>query len=200
MEHAGSQHIEPVVFGTAFEGLLVRGLGARLTPQAKVELRAIGVDLDKAYAPAYTPEQWVETIEIAARRVFPGKPAAEAHFEIGRIFMQGLERTLIGKAIFAYGRLVGPRRMLGRLTKGFRSSNNYLETQVEERPDGLFVVTRATAEAWPKLKGHPETSPHYMRGIVYECLLASGAKDARVEIVEYTPEQRIIRLKVDITG
>jgi uncharacterized protein (TIGR02265 family) len=196
MAQAEPRIVEPATFGTAFEGLLQRGLGRKLTPQAKEELRAIGVDPDKEYAPAYTPEQWVKTLEIATRTVFPGMPAAEANFELGRIFIRGLERTLIGKAVFAYGRFVGTRRMLDRLTTGFRSSTNYLESQIEEAPEGLFVTTRVPATVWPKLKGRPEASPHYMRGILFECLMLCGLKDVRVELMGYEPEQRTTRFKL----
>jgi len=196
MGQAGPRVVEPAVFGTAFEGLLERGLGAKLTPQAKEELRGLGVDADKPFAAAYRPEQWVKTIEIAARAVFPGQPADEAQFELGRIFMRGLERTIMGKAIFAYGRVVGVRRMLGRMTTAFRSTNNYLESQVDETPEGLFLETRIPSAVWPKLQGRPQASPHYMRGILHQSLELSGLKDVRVDLIQHDPAQRITRFKL----
>ena len=57
---------EKLWFSQAIEGLFIRGLGARLTPDVRAKISAEGIDLGKLQ-PAYPIEQ----IHRAARAVLP---------------------------------------------------------------------------------------------------------------------------------
>ena len=47
------------------------------------------------------------------------------------MFWSGYEKTLVGSALTAMLRVLGPKRTLERMTRNFRTANNYTEVTVE---------------------------------------------------------------------
>lgn len=155
-----------IVFDTTIEALFVRALNGRLNPQTKARLREAGLDVDKKLLPAYTFEQWKNFLAIGAEGAFPHLAPEQAHQELGRLLIDGYRSTFIGRALFPLLNLLGPRRGLDRLSRSFRSGNNYTETRFVE-------VGANTYDLWMN-----ETTdyPQFMQGILLE-----GTRDFKVD-------------------
>ncbi len=190
---------EPVVFDQSFEALLVRVIGDRLTPAARTRLLGAGIDVAKLQV-AYSVAQWCTALDVAIAVLHPGLAEDAAHFLIGQELMWGLERTLAGKALFALGRLMGAQRMLERMTRNFRTSNNYLEADLQPHPGGGQVLTtRVMPALLSKLVGAPVVNPHHVRGLLFAAMSIAGAKDVSVELLSADPVLRVNRYLIRMT-
>jgi len=102
----------------------IEGLGEKVTPQLLAQLEERGVDLAKL-PPAMPVEIWATHMDFIRSRVFPQLEREEGLRFIGRSFIEGWKRTLVGSAVSALLKLVGPARTLPRLTRTFRTSDNF---------------------------------------------------------------------------
>jgi uncharacterized protein (TIGR02265 family) len=163
--------MEPVVFSHSVEGL-VRAMGPALDVAAKSRLRALGLDLERPLAPAYPLPVWVEVMRFAAALVAPGKNEPDQMTELGRRFIDGYEQTLVGKAMLATLRLLGPRRTLERMSRNFRSGNNYTEAK-------LVAHAPTDVELWlSRVK-----EPAFYAGMLQAALARTGARELNVSVV-----------------
>jgi uncharacterized protein (TIGR02265 family) len=155
---------EKVVFEQAIEGLFVRALGPRLTPDCKARLKVLGLDVDAKLLPAYSFDVWMKALEVVSSELYPTQPLPEAMFKVGSLLIAGYQETFLGRAVLGMIRVLGPRRMLMRATQNFRSANNYTESRVTD-------VDAKTVELWMN-----EVGPHptFTAGIVYGALAATG--------------------------
>ncbi len=163
----------PVVFSQAVEGLL-RAIGSRLDDTAKDKLRALGLDPRARLEPAYQLAVWTEVMRYGATLVAPGKPASEQMFELGRRFIEGYAETLVGKAMLTAIRVFGPRRTLERMSRNFRSGNNYTETKLEPVGPTEF-----------KLWFNEVKEPEFYRGMLSAGVERAGAKGLEVKTVSH---------------
>lgn len=161
---------ERLWFSHAVEGLFGRGLGARLTPEAKAAARDAGIDVDKL-AVAYTAETMERACRAVAPFVLPGLDDDASFFELGRIFMHGYSSTLIGAAMVGVMKVIGARRSLERMTKNFRTGGNYIDTKVT-------VHGPQSVELWFNDVG---TMPGFFRGVITGGGELINATDMRVE-------------------
>lgn len=166
---------QKVVFAHTVEGLFVQALSDRLTPTAKERLKAAGLDLARAFAPAYPEEQFHRWVRIAAEEVFPGVSSDDALERVGESLVTGYEKTMMGKAVMATVRMLGPKRMLERTTHNFRSATNYLETKLK--------AVEGSSNTYELVINETSGVPHYFGGIMLQALRVAGAKDSRVDIV-----------------
>ncbi|MFN7132557.1 MAG: DUF2378 family protein [Myxococcales bacterium] len=155
-----------IVFDTTVEALFVRALNGKLPPSAKDALKKAGLDVDSKLLPAYTFEQWKQFLAIGAKGAFPHLEPRMAHQALGRLLIDGYRNTFIGRALFPLLNLLGPRRGLDRLSRSFRSGNNYTETRfVEVGPNTYDLWMNETTEY-----------PEFMQGILLE-----GTRDFKVD-------------------
>ncbi|HEY0882059.1 MAG TPA: DUF2378 family protein, partial [Archangium sp.] len=96
-----------------------------LTPAIKDSLRSKGLDLDKPLRPGYPAADFHKWVELVAAAVFPEDRRDEAIRKIGHRAVSGLEEGLVGKALSAGLKLIGPRRSLQRVERIFKNNNNY---------------------------------------------------------------------------
>src|SRR5947209_2181968 len=118
-----------VVFGPSVEALL-RAFGPPFDPRALAALKSLGVDPERPMA-AYPLELYMQMLAALVNVHFPGMAEDAQYFEMGRAFIRGFERTLIGRAQLGVLRLIGPRRTLERLTRSFRAANNYALAELQ---------------------------------------------------------------------
>jgi len=181
---------EPVVFGTSIEALVERALRGRMTPQASSGIQALGIDLRKLRV-AYDYPTWVKLQQLLVDLFYPSLPRDQAMRQLGQDYMKGLEQTLVGKAIFAMSRLSGTRKMLERMTRNVRSANNYMESELEQQPDGTYRLHyRVVPALLPAMQLLPMPSPYYFQGILQAALGAAGAREVRVELEKIEEAQR----------
>lgn len=144
---------EKLWFQQAVEGLLVQALGARLTPTLKSELKARGLDVARL-RPAYTHEEVVDALNIVARGLWPGRPAADSLFELGSLAFRGFSTTFLGAAAVAFMKLVGADRAFARTQRGFQAAANYVRVEsLQPEPHRWHLVARGGAELAPFVAG-----------------------------------------------
>jgi uncharacterized protein (TIGR02265 family) len=165
----------PVVFAASYESL-IRLLGPKLDARAHERFRAHGVDLEKPLQPAYPYAAWIESLKVTFDLVAPGAPVEVASHRVGRLLVTSLEKTTVGKALFALLRVIGIRRGLDRITRTIRMTNNYSQTKLTEQADGSFEIWCSQV-----------TYPHYYRGVFEAGLESLGAKDVKVEVLSHDP-------------
>lgn len=159
---------ERVIFASTFAGLY-RAFGPTLDAGAE-ELRRSGIDFSKELHPAYPLSVFLDTVKYLATSM-EGETEDDRVFLVGRGFVKGYSETAIGKAMVLLARAIGPKRMLERLTRQFRSGNNYSQTSLVQKAPTEF-------ELWCNSVKYPG----WYRGIVIEGLTIAGAKDPSVTL------------------
>jgi uncharacterized protein (TIGR02265 family) len=168
---------EPLVFETSIEALYVRALGARVTPKLKAELRTLGLDLDKKLPPAMGRDAWYRSIDLTARHLFPTRPLEDAHREMGNLLISGMSGTTFGKALAPVVKLLGVRRMLGRVPHNIKTANTFATASlVEEGPNALRLEVNDVG-----------TAPQLMRGSMEGLLRWAGASTVEIEVKQTQP-------------
>ena len=186
----------PVAFGTSFESLVARALTPM--PLGAIEkLKAVGFDPTRPVQAAYPAEVWMETLRVVAEMLYPGEPTEEAHRNVGRLYMEGFARTLVGKAIFGLGSAIGTRRMLPRMTRNIRTANNYIDTDLKELGVGDWQMTIIPhPEAGPAVRARAKLSAAFIQGMMQAIFEQRGHEpDVRVE--QFDPDRgvSVLRLK-----
>lgn len=157
---------EEVVFGTTVEALFQHALGERLTPACYERAAKIGVDLRGKPRPFYPRETYYACVRAVAEALFPDLDLDGRMYEMGRAFMEGFERTPMGRATIEAVRVGGPHRTLERLTHSFRSSNNYMKTEfVDKGPNEVEVSLSQTSGA-----------PAYFEAVLGYIIRAAGCE------------------------
>jgi len=123
---------QPLIFSHSLQGLISRAFPSGVPSELKEKLRTVGVDLDRQLLPAYPKDTWSRCVEYGARYAFPLEPKELAWRKMGERMVDGYQETMIGRAMFSTLRLLGPRRMLQRSQKNFRSGNNYTEIRLTD--------------------------------------------------------------------
>lgn len=162
---------EKLIFAQTFEGLF-RSVQTRLTPALQQGLKQRGVDLTRPLLPAYSHEVFTEVMLYLAAQLHPLIEEDEAVTLLGRGFMEGFGETMIGRAMLAAMRLIGPRRTLERVSRQFRAGNNFTETK-------LTPVNERTFELWI----NEVRLPGWYIGIVSRGLELAGGAQVKVEII-----------------
>lgn len=157
-----------LVNASSFEALH-RILGKALTPEVTRALQGLGLDYELPLHASYPFETWSRALNHVAALLYPGRPEAERHFELGRRMLDSYGETIVGRVLIAMTQVMGPQRMLQRAARNMRTANNY--TVIELRPEG--------EKAW---RAHFPTVvfPDFYRGLLLRGLEVSGAKNAKV--------------------
>ncbi len=174
---------EKVVFDFAMESML-RMLGRKPTPSEVAELVALGVDPSKPLKPAYTAETMVAAVDWMAKRKWPTLPPDEAQYQLGRAYLlEGYSQTLMGKAVVGMARVIGPHRILERMSRNFRTATNFTETKLTQKAP-------TTYELWFS----PNWRPNYYRGIIHSGLEMVGVKSPEVVLISHKGTETIFRI------
>ena len=171
---------EPLVFPTAFEGL---GLAFRFDAAANAKLLALGVNLERL-EPAYPLPIFLSSLDVAAGLLGTlGTPGTRYRL-LGRAYVKGWVGTKSGLATVTVGRLLGPKRLLLRMQATFRTSANYVVTEVKSRPErALELVVKSGEEFVPRLPPDCGRLIDYRHGLLEGTIEQFGLKDS-VDIVE----------------
>ncbi len=162
---------ELLVFSQSFEALL-RALGGNLSEASKAKFRALGVNFDQRLLPGYPLDVWVAAMELGSSLLTPDGSAAERHYALGRRMVDSYGETLVGRALLAVMRVIGPRRSFERMTRNLRSTNNYTESKLEVSGDGQVTLWCSRV-----------VSAEFYRGMFTRTLEAAGGTDARIQVM-----------------
>lgn len=168
-------HDEPLVFGPTVEGLFVRGLAGKLTPDVVQRLRAVGLDVEKPLLPAYSRRVINDAVALVAQALYPELPVDEAWYQVGKHVAVGVKNMTLGGATLALLRILGPVRTLHRLARTFRTTNNYMQVRLTERGPGDFELELTPSNAQPR----------YMQAVIEDMLTYAGAKGLAVEVAQH---------------
>ncbi|MFN0062030.1 MAG: DUF2378 family protein [Myxococcaceae bacterium] len=164
---------EALVFGHTVEAFLSRTLRGQLTPKAIARLQAIGFSPTGPWLPAYPRDKWFAVLAVVAQEVFPGRNPSDAYREMGRKIITSYQETIVGKALFAALRVLPTKRILERMARNFRTSNNY--TTVE-----MVNVGPTSAEL---LFNVVEPEPTFTQGILEAGFPAAGVRGVTVKLL-----------------
>jgi uncharacterized protein (TIGR02265 family) len=158
------------VYEHTVEGLFFRALRTRLTPSMQGRLKELGIDVN-GKPKSVQHAQWVQAIHLAATELFEGPPD-ERFRQLGRTVMLRHDETVMGKAVIAVMKLMGPRRVLGRINSTLRSGNNYIQAN-------LAPIGPTT---WEGTVNECNGNPHYIAGVVEQGLIISGGVGVKVDV------------------
>lgn len=164
-----------IVFEHTVEALFIRGLGDRMTPDLKWQLREAGLDLDRKLLPGYPQERFTRWLQCSARVLHPEASEENALCWLGERLVDGYQETVVGSALFGVLRLLGPRRMLERTQKNFRSGNSYTEVRTT-------ALGEREMELW---MNELDIARHFTKGTMLAGMRASGAKEPRVDVLHF---------------
>lgn len=167
---------EQIVFGHNFEGLFMKGLGEQVTPGLRAQLREAGIDLEKPLLPGYPVQTWMKALSLTAAALYGHRPVDEAYEELGRRFIGGYFETMLGKALLAMLKVVGPERTFKRMTQNFRSGNNFNE--VESR-----ILAPGKAEM--RINHVLCEGPGFVRGILQQGLTMIAGHEVSVDVERF---------------
>jgi uncharacterized protein (TIGR02265 family) len=188
---------EPIVFGTSLRALFQPGLSRPLGPRALEQLKAAGLDLAQPIQPAYALATWVKVLAITAPELYPGEPVGRAYELLGRQVVQGLQRLRTGQARHEANVALGVARALDRMTKTFRVSNNYLETELQTKGPGHHLLElRAVPTLLAQVARTGLPPPNFYVGVFSETLVGWGAREVQVRLVSEDPARRAWRFEV----
>ena len=177
---------EQVVYRHTIEGLF-RSIGPRLTPELKNQLKQAGLDLD-APLPRNTPRLvFAEALRITARQLYPDVDTEEGYRRLGQGLIQGVEQTLLGKALVAMWPIFGPERVVIRIQESFATVNNYLRTERETQGSAHHILRVSECNG----------NPGYLRGIIEAGLGKAGARNLRVEPFDFDGHACSYRIRWD---
>ncbi len=161
-----------MVFGSTVEGLFVKGLAGRMTPELRERLKTVGLDLTRVQ-PAYDLATWARALEITVAALHPELPRDQAYENLGTDLTRGFFETFLGRAVETVIKLIGPRRTLLRTERNLRSGNNYTECSfIEHAPNRIETTINEST-----------VLRHTMTGLVREALRYAGAKNLKVALI-----------------
>lgn len=169
---------ERIVFASGFEGLFSKELRAHVTPACDAELRRLGVFIDKPFLPGYPVEKWAEVVEALAQHLYPNESREAAYWKLGRSTVRGFGETIIGKAAFAFMKLVGPVRSVERAARNYANTNNYT----------VVGLNRTGPTSFDFHLNEQHTIPEFDMGVVEAILEYVGAKSPVVTLVSKDSE------------
>lgn len=175
---------EQIEFSQSVEGLFIKGLSGVLTTNTRNALRTAGLDLDRPLRPGYPAAEFHRWVEIVARGQFPELTQAEGVRRVGNRAISGLEDGLIGKAMAAGLKLIGPKRALQRVDRIFKSNNNYQNATLLELTETSAKVQMSDVFGLP----------WYYVGVFESAVQAIGAKDAKVELLASPPPGCVLHI------
>ena len=146
-------------------------------------LREVGLDTSAPLAVAYPLDVWIEALRTAAETLAPGAPLDDAAAVVGRRFIEGYGATRMGAALLGTVRMLGPRRMLERMTRNLRTGTNYLESTLREAGPTHYLLTC-----------RPVTIPGFYQGLFAAGLEVSGARKPSVQILQRLGDEAIYEL------
>lgn len=177
-------HAEPLIFSHTVEALFHRALRGRVSDALRAELRKLGIDLDARLLPAYPFERWLDALDLTVASLYPDLAPAEAFHELGKVLVESYQETMIGRALFTMLRVLPPRRVVGRMARNFRSSNNFTDVQIRD-------IDVCTVELDFNLV---ERQPSFTQGILAAGLPAVGIKGSSVTLVSFDGKRATYRL------
>jgi uncharacterized protein (TIGR02265 family) len=159
-----------LIFKPVFEAMYVHGLTDRITPQFKLELATLGVNVDRLL-PGYPYDVWERSV-LAAVQLFPELDPKAALTELGRRMCTAtIEHIFGGTTVLPMLRVLGITRAIKRALKLGAAENFNDITYGAETPKSLEVKMSFVG-----------TIPDFVKGSQLGLLPFFGAKNGACRI------------------
>lgn len=162
-----------VVSAQVVDGLFRHALGRRMTPALRTRLASAGLDVEAKSPVVVSRRDFAAWLKLTVESLFSGVPEPEAYRELGRDLVRGYSMTLMGSALIAVSRMIGPRRTLERMARSSASLGATYRARIDVKDDTSF-------QFWVN---EAELPPTFMAGILAEAAKLSGAQTANAEPV-----------------
>ena len=165
-----------VFFGHTVAAMFMEAFPPAEYPGLTERFAVLGLDVTRPLAPAYEYATWRALLEAQREVVFPKATPEKAAWEQGARYVAAyFDRTAIGKPLKVLLRVIGPRRTLDRMTRNFRSGNNFSE---------VSVVATGPRSATLQVNDVFSARAEYIVGMMEHALSMLGTK-ATVRIVKH---------------
>lgn len=173
-------------FDVVFEGIFIKGMGSKMTPELKADLLALGINLDRL-GPAYPVPIARKALQAAHRRLYPQLSEADAFRELGVSSVKGYLDTFVGKALLGVVKLIGVKRSLMRLHLTLSGGNNYLHSAPQVVGPTCIEITLNDVSDMPT----------FWEGILFGGAQVAHAKNLRMSLVPKEPPSWAYRVEWD---
>jgi uncharacterized protein (TIGR02265 family) len=113
-------------------------------------------------------------LDIAVQDSFPDLDREEAYRQLGQLLVLRASEAVLGRGMLAFGRALGPRRLLLRMNHHFRNADNFIQAHITELSPTSFEVRLDESLGLPS----------YYQGILEASLGAAGAHRPTVRCVQ----------------
>jgi uncharacterized protein (TIGR02265 family) len=178
--------VEEIVYRHTIEGLY-RSIGDRLTPDLRAKLGEVGLDLDAQGQRNTSRQVFADALRVTVEHLYPEIEPDEGFRRLGLGIIQGLEQTVLGKALVSMWPIFGPERVVIRIQESFSTVNNYMKSE---------LLTQAPAHHIIRVN-ECNGNPGYLRGIIEGGLAKAGARNLRVEPFDFDGHACSYRIRWD---
>lgn len=165
-----------VVYREPFEQILKYGIGAKLTPQLKDKLKALGFDADNI-KPQYPKELFTPCVELVRTTLYPHLSRQDGLFRLGESMVEGAAQTIMGKTMLSMARLIGPEKTLLRSHSQYRAGTNFTEVKLEKVGERHYQFHMNSGA----------DIPEFGAGTLAATLKHTGGKDVKVVPAKLEP-------------
>jgi uncharacterized protein (TIGR02265 family) len=159
-----------VVGGKVVAGLYGKALAKWMTPEAREQLKAAGIDSD-AWADSYAYEVWVDGLKRVSASLFPEQVPQAALRSLGARVIEGVRALGVVKSAFlTMAKFAGPKRLIRQLNGQHIKGVDFLRIQVNEKGPKTMEVELNDVECLPLVAGATEAA-----------LEALGVREGRVD-------------------
>jgi len=141
-----------------FEGLFVHGLSRNEAFEA--ELFELGFDRDDLL-PQYPLRLFRKCLDLACRHFYPGMTVEEGRRRLGRHFVQGFSRTVLGASVMVGLPRIEPSRFLKKFPEQLRFDSAPITVKAVEVSERQYRMEFRTAV---------DLSPFFLQGVLEEGL------------------------------
>lgn len=173
MQAVDSSSATDVVSSQLVDGLFRYALARRMTPALRSRLAAAGLDVDAKAPDAVPRHDFAAWLKLTVESLFSGVSEADAYRQLGRDLVRGYSMTLMGSAVIAVSRVIGPRRTLERMARSGANIAGAYRARLDVHNDTRF-------EFWVSELQLP---PTFMAGVLLETATLAGGRTVNAEPV-----------------
>lgn len=155
-----------VVSNQLVDGLFRYALARRMTPALRTRLAAAGLDVEARASSAVRRDNFAAWLKLTVESLFSGVSEADAYRQLGRDLVRGYSMTLVGSAMIAVSRVIGPRRTLERMARSGASIAGGYRARLEVVDDNVYTF-------WVSELDLP---PTFMAGVLLETATLAGGR------------------------
>lgn len=178
--------VEPLVYKDTIQNILTVVEG-KLSPRIVERLQREALIDVNALAASYPLKAHDAMVKVLSEELYPTKSIDEATYELGMSMMGRYGDSLLGKALFAVIRMLGPMKVLKRVPEYFKQGNNYADVKIEVTGPSSYILDHNEVGAWP----------HYVRGSMHGSGKVIGLKGHAVELLSYDGHRATLRVSWD---